>query len=121
MQTSQKNLYKKLLGRRGELKAKKYLKKAGYKILESNFATRFGEIDLIAKKDGVICFVEVKTRKNIDFGYPAEAVGKVKQEKYVIVANEYLQRKGLTDKICRFDVIEVLGGEINHIENAFFA
>ena len=120
MQTAQKNFYKKLLGRRGEVTAKKYLEKSGYKILEKNFSTKFGEIDLIATKGETLVFIEVKTRSSVKFGYPAEAVDKKKREKYFIVANEYLQKNKIVDKECRFDVIEVLSGEVNHIENAFF-
>lgn len=119
MQIAQKNFYKKLLGRAGEIKAAEYLKKNGYKIAEKNYRTHIGEIDIIAEKDGVTVFIEVKTRTDDEFGYGAEAVNAKKREKYVLTAKEYLMRTGKTDSPCRFDVVEIQGGKINHIENAF--
>ena len=74
MQIAQKNFYKKLLGRAGEIKAAEYLKKNGYKIAEKNYRTHIGEIDIIAEKDGVTVFIEVKTRTDDEFGCGAEAV-----------------------------------------------
>ena len=68
MPNSQKNLYKKFLGDKGELIALNYIKKNGYKILEKNYKTKFGEADIIAKKDDLICFIEVKTRTNLIYG-----------------------------------------------------
>ncbi len=120
MYSSQKDFHKKLLGRRGEIEAQKFLKKKGFKILEKNFKTHFGEIDLIAKIDNTIVFIEVKARSSDVFGMPSEAVNSKKQKKYEIVANEYLQKFKLFDCECRFDVIEFLEEKINHIENAFF-
>jgi putative endonuclease len=121
LQITQKNFYKKFLGRAGENRAVNYLKENGYKIAEKNFKTRIGEIDVIAEKDGIIIFIEVKTRSSNAFGEPSEAVNYVKQSKYVKVASEYLIRKGLVDSPCRFDVIEIIDGKINHIDNAFYA
>ena len=69
------------IGDMGEKKAVKFLKKKGYRILETNFKTKFGEIDIIAKKEGCICFVEVKTRSSDNFGEPREAVNFYKQQK----------------------------------------
>lgn len=119
MQIAQKNFYKKLLGRAGEIEASKLLKKNGYEILEMNFRTRLGEADIIAKQGEVIVFVEVKTRSDESFGAPSEAVNYKKREKYFRVATEYLLKKGLNDKPCRFDVIEIENGKINHIIDAF--
>ena len=119
MQIAQKNFYKKFLGRAGEIKAAEFLKSKGYKILKNNYRTHFGEIDIIAEIDGVIVFTEVKTRLNDDFGRPSEAVDLKKQTKYYKVATEYLVREGKEDCLCRFDVIEIENGEINHIEDAF--
>ena len=119
MQIAQKNFYKKLLGRAGEVEAGKFLKKAGYKVLEMNFRTHIGEADIIAQKDGVTVFVEVKTRSDDTYGAPSEAVNHKKQEKYFRVATEYLIKKGLQDAPCRFDVIEIENGKINHIIDAF--
>ena len=119
MQIAQKNFYKKLLGRAGEIEAGKFLKKSGYQILETNYHTHVGEADIIAQKDQTVVFVEVKTRTDDAFGAPSEAVTRKKQEKYFRVATEYLIKKGLTDKDCRFDVIEIENGKINHIIDAF--
>lgn len=119
MQTTQKNFYKKLFGGIGEKKSAKFLKKKGYKILEKNYKTKIGEIDIIAEKDGVIVFVEVKTRTDDSFGYAAEAVDRRKREKYFKVATEYLLKKQKIDSACRFDIIAIENDEINHIENAF--
>ena len=119
MQIAQKNFYKKLLGRAGELKAKEFLKKLGFTILKTNYKTYCGEIDLIAQDGENIVFIEVKTRSGDDFGAPSEAVNRKKQEKYYKVAAEFLQREKKTDCPCRFDVVEIQNGQINHIIDAF--
>ncbi len=119
MQIAQKNFYKKFLGRAGEVKAQEYLKKNGYKILEKNYKTFIGEIDIIAEENGVIVFVEVKTRVDDAFGAPSEAVTERKREKYFKVATEYLVRNKKTESICRFDVVEIENGKINIIKDAF--
>ena len=119
MQIAQKNFYKKFLGRVGEQKAVDFLKKKGYKILETNYKTHVGEIDVIAEHEGVIVFIEVKTRSGDEFGAPSEAVTKKKQEKYFKVATEYLMRKDKMDALCRFDVVEIENGQINLINDAF--
>ena len=119
MQIAQKNFYKKLLGRAGELKATEFLKKKGFKILKTNYKTHVGEIDVIAMDDEEVVFVEVKTRTSDDFGSPSEAVNRKKQEKYYKVATEFLMREKLSDRVCRFDVVEIENGQINHIFNAF--
>ena len=119
MQIAQKNFYKKFLGRVGEQKAVDFLKKKGYKILETNYKTHVGEIDLIAMDGEYTVFVEVKTRSSEDYGLPSQAVDAKKQEKYYKVATEYLMRKEKMDTPARFDVVEITDGKINHIFNAF--
>ncbi len=119
MQIAQKNFYKKLLGRAGELKAVEFLKKKGFKIVKTNYKTYCGEIDVIALDGENVVFIEVKTRTNEDFGLPSEAVTAKKREKYYKVASEFLQREKKTDCPCRFDVIEIENGQINHIIDAF--
>lgn len=119
MLPSQKDFYKKLLGKSGEKRAVKFLKKLGFKILCTNYKTRFGEIDVIAKDKDFTVFIEVKTRSSDVFGAPSEAVNLKKQQKYIKVASEYLLRNKLTDTPCRFDVIEIENNEIYHIINAF--
>lgn len=119
MSNSPKNLYKKLLGIKGERLTIKYLKKQGYKILEKNYSTKFGEADIIAKKDNNIVFVEVKTRTSERFGTPSQAVGYDKQRKYKNLALFYMQQNNLDDCVLSFAVSEVLNGEINFINEAF--
>lgn len=103
-----------------ELKAEEYLLGNGYKILERNFRNRSGEIDLIAKKDGVIRFIEVKYRTTSDFGNPLEAVDARKQNQIRKVAMYYLMKNKLSEWTpCQFDVIVFTGEEMTHIENAF--
>ncbi len=101
--------------------AQRYLLSNKYIILDINFLCKFGEIDIIALKDGVVCFIEVKGRKNIDFGYPREYVTPVKIKKIISTANYYIMKKKYDNTPCRFDVIEIISDlrEINHIENAF--
>ena len=120
MHIAQKDFYKKLLGRLGETQAEKYLKKVGYKILEKNYKTNIGEIDIIAKEKEVIVFVEVKTRSSNNYGNPSQAVDKKKQKKYQKVAQEYLVKSGQMDKNCRFDVVEIENKKINLIKDAFW-
>ncbi len=119
MQIAQKNFYKKLLGRVGEKKAVDFLKSKGYKILEINYKTHLGEIDIIAQDKEYTVFIEVKTRSSYDYGSGAEAVNARKQEKYFKVATEYLLRKGKMEEPCRFDVVEIEDGQINLIIDAF--
>lgn len=111
--------FNKVKGDKGELFARNYLKKQRYKIIETNYHNKIGEIDIIAKDKETLVFVEVKTRETCAFGRPAEAVTPYKQNKIRGVASYYLMTKGLTDADCRFDVIEILDEEINHIKNAF--
>ena len=104
---------------RGEVAAKRYLEEKGYRILDENYAGRMGEIDLIAKDGEVVVFLEVKARESTAFGYPIEAVTPQKVRKIALTAQQYLVQKRMLGASVRFDVIEVLYGEINHVENAF--
>ena len=109
----------KIEGDIGEIETADFLKKKGYKILATNYRNKLGEIDLIAMDKGVIVFVEVKRRSTLAFGRPIEAVDFRKQQKIRRVAEMYLiyNHKPYTD--VRFDVIEIVGNELNHIENCF--
>ena len=114
----------KTFGKLGEDCAAKFLEAKGYSIIARNFRIRSAEIDIIAQFDGVIVFVEVKTRSDTLHGLPREAVDLRKQKKIIEAASVFLQDENFADCACRFDVIEVYlrGGlveEINHIENAF--
>ena len=104
---------------KGEVIARDFLRSKGYAILEENYAGRMGEIDLIAKEGETIVFVEVKARENTDFGYPIEAVTPQKVRKICLTAQQYLVHKRLLGRDARFDVVEILRGEIIHTENAF--
>ena len=113
-------------GDRGEAMGAEYLRENGYEILASQFRCRFGEIDLIAEKDGVLLFVEVKLRTNLQYGAPREYVTVKKQEKLRAAALLYLSEREL-DVPARFDVAEVYAegphpqkaSRIEYIENAF--
>ena len=114
----------KIFGKLGEDSAAKFLEAAGYEIIARNFRIRSAEIDIVARLDEVIVFVEVKARSNIRHGLPVEAVNLRKQKKIIEAASVFLQDENFCDCACRFDVVEVyLRGEcveeINHIENAF--
>lgn len=103
-----------------ETLAEEYLKQKGYRILKKNFYTKAGEIDMIAKDDAYLVFVEVKYRSSLRGGHPLEAVDTRKQQRIRRAAQYYLLRYGYpADTPCRFDVVGILQEEIVHIENAF--
>lgn len=104
----------------GEKLAQGYLINKGHEILETNFYTKRGEIDIIAKKDNCIVFVEVKTRTNLKFGTPAMAVTFTKRKHIKSVAKTFLYLHRLYGYDVRFDVVEVFihdgKCEINQLE-----
>jgi len=117
---------KKRFGCLGENFAKGYVKRKGYKILFSPFRCRIGEIDLIAKDDDTLVFIEVKTRKNLYFGTPLEAVTPRKQRQIVRVAKYFLHHVNRENfQSARFDVIGITQPkgsnepEIIHVLDAF--
>ncbi len=114
--------YKQRVGKMGEDEAVRFLEKKGYEILERNFRFRRGEIDIIAKKEGEIVFVEVKTNMKGGFGEPEDRVGLKKQYQIGQVAKGYLYSKEIFDVDCRFDVISVTGSNkvLHHIKDAFW-
>lgn len=112
------------LGAIGEVFAAKYLASHGYRIIACNYKIKIGEIDIIAEEDGDLVFVEIKTRSSTTFGLPAEAVGRVKQNKIIRVAQHYIACNDYSDPSCRFDVVAVLiqkgcSPEIEVIKHAF--
>lgn len=112
---------KKSLGRLGEKLAAFYLNLKLYKILARNFRTKYGELDIVAKKWKTIVFVEVKTRKNEKFGLE-EAVNDVKQKHIAAAASNYAQKFNFIDCNMRFDVIIINLASlpfIKHYKNAF--
>ena len=116
---SERDAENKKLGKLGEKKAREYLIKNGWKIVEKNYVNPFGEVDIIARKGEVLAFVEVKTRLSDMFGSPSEAVTPARQRKYIQAAKYYFAGREI-DCTVRFDIIEVFEGQINHIENAFY-
>ena len=96
------------LGARGETAAVKALRRAGYKIRDRNYHTRWGEVDIIADQRDVLAFVEVKTRSDDRRGAPAEAVTPRKQVRLHRAAQCYVQEHHLQERLCRFDVVSVV-------------
>ena len=108
-------------GAEGERAARDYLAAKGIQILQMNYRRPTGEIDLIARQKKTLLFIEVKRRSSLRYGRPAEAVDRAKQAHILRTAQVYLQENRLRDCPIRFDVIEILPGEIRHIEAAFDA
>jgi len=110
-------------GKAAEDAAARFLKAKGYKILERNYRNKFGEIDIIAEQKRVICFIEIKARHALDFGFPQEAVTGRKQRQISKVALWYLKSRKLLDQPARFDVLGLLyksnQPEISLIMDAF--
>lgn len=115
----------KRLGASGEDVAAEYLiHTCGYGILYRNFRSYRGEIDIIAQDRDIIVFIEVKTRRNMRYGRPLEAVSPYKQDKIRQTATSYLSYTHQWHRPCRFDVMEIMAQsektyEIHHIRNAF--
>ena len=112
-----------ITGRAGEAMAADFLKRQGYRILESNYRCPIGEIDMVAREKGELVFVEVKTRKSGAMGYPEQAVGLAKQKKMSQLALWYLRDKNIGDVAVRFDVVAILllpsGNDSRLIRGAF--
>ncbi len=103
--------FRSTLGERGERVACEFLQKYGYKILEKNYKCKIGEIDVIARRQGRLAFIEIKTRTSAQFGTPQEAVDLRKQEKIFKVAQWYLKEKKASNTPVAFDVVAVLWTE----------
>ncbi len=107
-------------GIQGELIAKEYLQKQGYRIVQLNYSTKVGEIDIIAAKDGVAVFCEVKRRSSNKYGSGLESVTPDKIRKIIKTAEIFLLSKKASYVPCRFDVIVVGDSEVvEHVPNAF--
>ncbi len=116
------SLFKKTLGKEGEDRAAQFLAKKGYKILERNYSTRSGEIDLVALHNGEVVFVEVKTRTSDSYGAPELAVNPRKQLRMIKAALGYIKYKKLHQMPCRFDVVAITTTDekgVELIQNAF--
>lgn len=110
-------------GKQGENIAVAYLKRKNYEILNLNFYTPYGEIDIIARDNKVLVFVEVKLRKNESYGHVLEQLKEKQKERIIYSAQHYLEQNELYATDCRFDYIALYDNlgelELNHIENAF--
>jgi len=111
-------------GKNGENLAVSYLRGEGYKIIERNYRTKLGEIDIIADCKGCTCFVEVRAKNSPAFGLPEETILKKKQRQISKAALAYIKEFKLEDKSCRFDVVCIDGVEgprpqVRLIKNAF--
>ena len=116
----------KSLGNSGEKLAAQFLQKNGYRILATNHRTSRGEIDIIAEEQSTLCFVEVKSRRDLSQGSPFEAISLSKQRKLSYMAAEYLYRTKQGERNARFDVVGIVfsadgSPHIELIKNAFEA
>jgi len=115
---------RKEFGKFGEDLATKFLEHNGYRIIERNYHSIYGEIDIICKKNSQLIFVEVKARKSIKFGEPLEAVTEKKRQKIVKTAYHFLTKHQCESPV-RFDIITIKyiskekGYKLEHIKNAF--
>ena len=112
------------LGRRGEKLAARLLRELGVDVLVRNYRGNSGEVDIVAREQGVLCFVEVKTRRRLYRSRPGEAVGRGKRERLIRTAHQYLREIGRPAIPYRFDVVElVLDGrrvrDVRYLRGAF--
>jgi putative endonuclease len=114
-----------LLGSRGERQAASYLAKHGFRIVARGVTNRFGEIDLVTLEGDTVVFVEVRTRRSLDAGHPAESVTAEKQARLTRAALSFLKQNKLLDRRSRFDVVALVWPDgvrtpqIEHYKNAF--
>lgn len=110
---------KRSIGANYEQIAGEYLKTKGYEIIQYNFYSKSGEIDIVANHGGYLVFVEVKYRESNKNGHPLEAVSITKQKAISKCAAYYLKKNKISDIPVRFDVVGILGEQITLIQNAF--
>jgi putative endonuclease len=106
-------------GRWGEDLAAAFYERRGYRLLDRNWRSPTGELDLVLEHDGVIVFSEVKARRTARYGAPAEAVGPAKQRRIRLLAGEWLTAHGRGRPMTRFDVVAITGVDIRLYEGAF--
>lgn len=112
---------RKARGKEGEELAAAYLVARGFRIVARNHQARVGEVDLIAERGELLCFVEVRSRAAGALAAPEATVTRAKQRKVVLAAMDYVQRHAPGGKAVRFDVIAIQGEALLHLENAFDA
>ena len=107
----------------GEKLALRYLERRGYRLVERNYRTRYGELDLILREGDTLVFVEVKLRRGLGFGDPIEAVTPRKQTTIRALAEQYLSDRDPAFDAIRFDVVAILveGDQprVHHLRDAF--
>ena len=112
------------LGSYGERLAREYLEEQGLRILERNYHFHHAEVDIIAAEGDCLVFCEVKTRRDVQFGTPEQAVTPQKVRQIRKVAGSYIAVHRMHDRQCRFDVIGIVvtGGvvRLNYLRNAFW-
>jgi putative endonuclease len=106
-------------GRWGENLAATHYRRLGYDVLERNWRSGTGELDLIVERDGVIVFSEVKARRTDRYGPAAAAVGPAKQRRIRLLALEWLDQNRPRRNAIRFDVVAITGTDVVLIESAF--
>lgn len=112
------------VGAYGERVAVRLLEDAGYAVLDRNWRSRTGELDVVAARGGTVVFVEVKCRRSAAFGPPLGAVTPAKAGRIQALAQEWLEAHGLSDAAQRYDVVSVLrpafgATVVEHVEGAF--
>lgn len=121
--------YNKIIGNSGEDLAEAFLRKKGYKIIERNYSSKFGEIDIVGLDKNCLVFVEVKTRTTSRYGAPSNAVDYHKRRHIELTAKNYIEHRRMGEYFARFDVVEVFAKyadnklvveKINLLENVFF-
>jgi putative endonuclease len=108
---------RKRMGQVAEEAAVHYLKHQGYQILERNYRSPLGEIDIIAEDRDTLVFIEVRSRQGTRFGLPQETVNWAKQQKVKRMATHYLKAKNAWKKACRFDVVGILFNEEGEVKS----
>ena len=99
------------IGSEGERAAADFLEARGYRILERNYRTKLGELDLVAEEGDTLVFIEVKVRLNDRFGGPAAAITSAKQSRIARLAQQYVVSRRLGGRPCRFDVVLIWGSD----------
>lgn len=112
------------LGNRGEALAAEFIERAGWTILGRNFRDGHKEVDLVARRGEVVAFIEVKTRTDMSFGHPLEAITRRKQREIEQVAAAWIQRFGKANESYRFDAVAIViapgsAPVIEHVEDAW--
>jgi putative endonuclease len=107
------------LGAEAEARAAQLLQRKGYRVVDRNWTCRGGEIDLVCDDGGTLVFVEVRARKDDAHGTPLETVRDLKRRRLILAAEQYLAKKELWERACRFDVVAICGATVEHVEDAF--